>query len=200
MPAPVRLADFGAFEASAETRRVAGWIAATRDNAGRDFLIIDKKQARIHVFDADARLVGSSPILLGGMPGDETLAGVGEKAIADVKPEERTTPAGRFVAERGRDLKGEDVVWIDYDAAVSIHRVVTSKPEERRLERLDSETIEDNRVSYGCINVPADFYEARVRPIFAVYPAVVYVLPEVKPLEQVFGGALAARRNPARSL
>ena len=41
-------------------------------------------------------------------------------------PEERTTPAGRFVAERGQNLRGEDVVWIDYDAAVLMHRVITT--------------------------------------------------------------------------
>jgi hypothetical protein len=191
-PATARVADFGAVSPSPDARTVADWVARSGDNAGRDFLIVDKKHARLLVFDASARLTGSSPILLGGAAGDDTVEGIGERAIADVAPAERTTPAGRFIAERGRDLKGEDMIWVDYDAGVSMHRVVTSKAEERRMERLESETIEDNRISYGCINVPVDFYEARVKPIFAVYPAMVYVLPEQKSVQQVFGAVRAA--------
>jgi hypothetical protein len=186
-PVRERVADFGAVSPSTDARVVANWVARTGDNAGRDFLVVDKKHARLLVFDASARLTGSSPILLGGAAGDDSVEGIGARAIADVAPAERTTPAGRFIAERGRDLKGEDMIWVDYDAGVSMHRVVTSKPEERREERLMSDTIEDNRISYGCINVPVDFYEARVRPVFAVYPAMVYVLPETKTLAQVFG-------------
>jgi hypothetical protein len=56
---------------------------------------------------------------------------------------------------------------------------------------------QDKRISYGCINLPVAFYEEQVKPIFANQRAVVYVLPEVKSLEQVFAlaasGAGAAR-------
>ena len=55
------------------------------------------------VFDGDARLIGSSPVLLGGTPGDDSVPGIGTRPIAQVLPQERTTPAGRFVAERGRN-------------------------------------------------------------------------------------------------
>jgi hypothetical protein len=192
-----RVADFGAVTPSPDARTIANWVARTGDNGGRDFLIVDKRNARLLVFDANARLAGSSPILLGGAAGDDTAEGVGARPLSEVTPEERTTPAGRFIAERGRDLKGEDMVWVDYDAGVSIHRVVTSKAVERREERLASDTIEDNRISFGCINVPVDFYEARVKPIFEIYPAMVYVLPEVKSLEQAFGAAFVASRNSA---
>ena len=89
--------------------------------------------------------------------------------------------------ERGRNARGEDVVWIDYDAGVSMHRVLTTNPKERRLERLSTPTVEDNRISYGCINVPVAFYETQVRPVFASRRALVYVLPDVKPVRDVFG-------------
>ena len=91
------------------------------------------------------------------------------------------------MAERGHNAHGEDVVWIDYHEALSMHRVLRTSPEERRLERLASETIADNRISWGCINVPVAFYENTVRPVFATRRALVYVLPEVKPVQQVFG-------------
>ena len=67
-----------------------------------------------------------------------------------------------------------------------MHRVRANEPAERRLERLASPSTEDNRISYGCINVPVDFYEAVLKPAFDGSQGAVYVLPEVKPLEEVF--------------
>ena len=39
------------------------------------------------------------------------------------------------------------MVWVDYDAAVSMHRVRTTNAAERRLARLASPGIDDNRIS-----------------------------------------------------
>ena len=80
----------------------------------------------------------------------------------------------------------EDVVWVDYDAAVSMHRVLTTNPAERRLERLATPDVADNRISYGCINVPAAFYADVVLPLLRDTAGVVYILPETKPLKEVF--------------
>jgi hypothetical protein len=184
--ATARVAEFHGTAASADARSVANWIAASGDNGGMAFVIIDKKMAKVYVFDALAQLRGASPALMGSAVGDDTAPGVGKLAIADVKPEQRTTPAGRFVAERGRNARGEDVVWVDYDNAVSMHRVVTQVASERRLERLASNSVDDKRISYGCINLPVAFYETHIRPTFASQSALVYVLPEVKTVQQVF--------------
>jgi len=179
---------------------MTAWIADSRDAAGSAFVIVDKRNAQVYVFDGDARLLGSTPVLLGAAPGDDTMPGIGSRPLAAVMPQERTTPAGRFVGERGRNARGEDVAWVDYDAGVSMHRVLTTDPAERRLERLATPTIDDNRVSYGCINVPVAFYESYIRPIFATRRAIVYILPEFKSLEQVFGTYdAAAKRSLVRS-
>jgi hypothetical protein len=45
----------------------------------------------------------------------------------------------------------------------------------------------DNRISYGCINVPAKFYDAVVVPAFTGTVGIVYILPETKPLKAAFG-------------
>ena len=175
--------------------RVARWAAATGNAARRPFLIVDKANARVMAFDAQGRLAHSTPTLLGFARGDDSPAGIGTKAIADITPEERITPAGRFIARRGVNATGEDIVWVDYDAAVSMHRVRATNPAERRLERLASETIEDNRISWGCINLPVAFYEGVVRPMVDAGQTVVYVLPDTKPLTEVF--ALGARPRHA---
>ena len=186
-PAGPMQADFGPTTGvSADARRVADWVAATQDNGPRDFVLVDKRAARVYVFDQQARLQADTPALLGSARGDLTVPGIGERPIAQVLPEERTTPAGRFVAEPGVNTQGEDVVWVDYDAAVSMHRVRTGKPAERRLERLATPGIADNRISYGCINVPAAFYDKVVRGLFASSVGIVYILPETRSLEAVF--------------
>lgn len=172
---------------SAQARQLAQWVAAAGDHAGAPFIIVDKKRARVLVFDADARLQAHSAVLLGAALGDDSVPGIGTRPMAQILPAERTTPAGRFVAERGVNTNGEDVVWVDYDVAVSMHRVRTGHAAERRAQRLATPTINDNRISYGCINVPVAFFERYVQPIFAVGKAVVYVLPDAKPLQDVFG-------------
>ena len=194
IPAVVE-ADFGAVVPSTDVRSVAKGVLLSRDHADADFIIIDKKGAMVYVFDANGTLRGASPVLLGSAVGDETVPGIGLRPIAQVLPEERTTPAGRFIAERGRNTLGEDVVWVDYDAAVSMHRVRTTNPKERRLERLATPTADDNRISYGCINVPVAFYEGVVAPTFAAQRAIVYVLPDVKPMAQVFNFYAGLAKN-----
>jgi hypothetical protein len=126
-------------------------------------------------------------VLLGAARGDKSLPGSVARSVDLLRREERITPAGRFVATRGRNMRGEDVVWVDYDESVSMHRVLTAYPKERRLQRLATPTADDNRISYGCINLPAAFYETYIRPMFASQDAVVYVLPEAHTVQQVFG-------------
>ena len=144
-------------------------------------------------FDAAGRLQRTSPALLGLARGDDSVPGIGERPIAQIRPEERTTPAGRFEAEMGTNANGEDILWVDYDAAISMHRVRTSNPAEARLRRLATPSIADNRISYGCINLPAAFYDEVVKPLFAARNGIVYVLPETRPARAVFGVVNVAR-------
>ncbi len=182
-----RAAYFGPERASRAAREIADWIVDSNDNLELPFVIVDKIDARIFVFDAGGRLQGAAPALLGLARGDDTVPGIGDREYADVPPEIRTTPAGRFVAALGMNARGEDVVWVDYEAAVSLHRVVTANLEERRLERLATPTPLDNRISFGCINVPARFYETVVSQAFTRSKGIVYVLPETRPAREVFG-------------
>ncbi len=142
-------------------------------------------------------------MLLGAAPGDDSVEGIGTRPMAQVRPEEKTTPAGRFVAEAGRNASGEEVVWVDYGAAVSMHRVRLVDPKERRLERLASPDPAERRISYGCINVPVAFFESVVWPLLSTTRAVAYVLPETRGVGEVFAGAYdqgmkAARAHPDR--
>lgn len=185
VPRPVRLADFGQEQPSPDARNVANWVVDSRDHQNMSFVIIDKKDARVYVFDRAGRIVQSAPALLGSAVGDDSAPGIGDKPLSQVLPEEKTTPAGRFVAEVGANTKGEDIVWVDYDAAVSMHRVRNVKAEDR-FARLASPGIDDNRISFGCINLPVPFFEQVLKPAVIAHGAVVYVLPETRSPSQVF--------------
>lgn len=172
--------------ASQDARYMANWIVNSGDNRGMPFVIVDKVDAKVFVFYADGRLRGSAPALLGMARGDDAVPGIGNRDMKSIRPEERTTPAGRFMSYLGVNFYRKDILWVDYEGAVSLHRVVTNKPEERRLERLATPTPLDNRISYGCINVPAQFFDKVVKPSFKGVMGVVYVLPEIKSKKDVF--------------
>lgn len=172
--------------ASSAALEVTAWISRTSDNQGLPFLIVDKVNARILAFDRDGRLLGTAPVLLGLTRGDVSPPGVGDRPLSAIGPQDRITPAGRFVASMGENLGGKGILWIDYDAALSLHPVVTTRPADRRLQRLATATAQDNRISYGCVNVPATFYEEIVQPAFNGTVGIVYILPETRSLADVF--------------
>ena len=180
-------ADFKRKFASHETRYVADWVVYSGDNRSMPFAIVDKVDAKVFVFYPNGRLRGTAPVLIGQARGDDSVPGIGDRKILSIRFEERITPAGRFVASLDRNLRGEDILWVDYDAAISMHRVHTNKPKERRLQRLASPTPLDHRISYGCINVPVKFYDNIVRPAFTGTNGIVYVLPETRSAREVFG-------------
>ncbi|MBC5767395.1 hypothetical protein H8R02_23215 [Ramlibacter sp. GTP1] len=186
-PSPgLRLADFGKTTPSPDVKLIANWALHTRDNGARSMVIIDKKMARVYVLDPQGRLKASSPALLGEWVGDESTPGVGDKPLSQLKKWEKTTPAGRFVAEMGMNAHHQDVVWVSYDLAVSMHRVIKGLPNEHRAARLASPTHTDNRISNGCVNLPKPFYEKVLAPTVKSTGAIIYVLPDKKSVEEVF--------------
>jgi hypothetical protein len=164
---------------------VADWVIASSDNRGLPFAVVDKVAAEVFVFDAEGLLKGAAPALVGSAIGDDSTPGVGDRELSDIAPEERTTPAGRFMAAYGPSAEGKDVLWVDYATAISMHEVINSNRAERRPQRLASSTPDDNRITFGCINVPIPFYRKVVRPAFEPGGGVVYVLPEAKSLSEV---------------
>jgi len=176
--------------ASQDVRQVTQWVLESRDAGGNPFLVVDKKAARLFVFDGSGTLLATTPVLLGAMPGDHSVPGVGERAqTGELALEDRTTPAGRYVTEPGRNLQGEHVIWIDYAAALAIHRLRPGRAHAVRAARLESSAPEERRVSLGCIVVPVAFYLDVVQPLLERRRGVVYVLPETMPAREFFDPA-----------
>ena len=179
-------ANFEQESTSQDARHVADWVVNSGDNHSMPFVIIDKTNAKVFVFNADGQLRGAAPVLLGLARGDDAVPGIGDRKLSSIRPEERTTPAGRFVASLDRNLHGGKILWVDYDTAISLHPVITTNFKEHRAQRLATPTPLDNRISYGCINVPAQFFERVVSIVFSGTNGIVYVLPETRSPQKVF--------------
>ena len=175
--------NFAGIAVTADARAAAQWIAASADNQRLPFVIIDKKNAQTFVFGADGRLLGATTVLLGLAVGDGGLVAMSDREILNLRPDQKTTPAGRFMAEPGLNLQGDKIIWLDYSAGLAIHRLRPDLQQERRAQRLATASITDNRISLGCIVVPVAFYEKVIWPVLGHSRSVVYVLPETRPLQ-----------------
>jgi hypothetical protein len=179
-------ADFRSVEPTPDARHMADWVVARHDNGAMPFMVLDKRDARLYVFKPNGELIDQTPVLLGAAHGDDTYPGIGDVPIDKVKPYQRTTAAGRFVTRPGLDADHTDVVWLDYDAALAMHRVINKVKSERRLQRLASPDPKVRRISWGCINIPIAFFDTYISPVYGKRSGVTYVIPERKSFAEVF--------------
>ena len=173
---------------SLSAQSLVQWIVRQNDHHGKPFAVVDKIHAQVFIFSRKGRLLGQAPVLLGLARGDDAIQGLGDLPLSHIRPEDRVTPAGRFVAEWGRNTSGQMVLWIDYEQAISMHAVRNLIATERRLERLVSPAAQDKRISYGCINVSQLFWRSVVLPTFKGDQNIFYVMPDTRTLVSVFPG------------
>jgi hypothetical protein len=171
---------------SVAATRVVDWIAATGDNRSLPYIVIDKNSAHAFLFNAKGKSLADAPVLIGIAVGDEATPGVGKKTLAEIGPAEKTTPAGRFLAKFGYATGRQKILWVDYTTSVALHPIPSGNSKERRRKRMLSPAIDDNRITFGCINVPLTFYNKGVRPLFLRKGGYVYVMPDTKSLQDVF--------------
>ncbi|RRD58934.1 L,D-transpeptidase [Comamonadaceae bacterium OH2545_COT-014] len=194
-----------------ETPPAAVWLLAEAVRQSGDarghgasghFGVIDKTGARLWIFSPRGHVLAHSPVLLGQAPGDVAPPDIGTRPLSRVRAHEKVTPAGRFLTEEGVNHQGEDIVWLDYDSALSMHRV-RNVAGERRHQRIASDNLADKRISYGCINIPASFFDQHVKPLFGHRKSMVYILPEEQQAAEVFpfmrAGGTAAPAPPGHA-
>lgn len=169
----------------AQAQAFAASVIRSNDATGLPFAVLDKSTATLSVFNAQGQLLAQTPALFGEAVGDTVPADIGTRPLRQIAKHEKITAAGRFVTEPGVNSQGEDIVWLDYEGAMSMHRV-RNVPGEQRPQRLASATIADNRISFGCINLPPAFYDRHIAPLFRDRAGVVYVLPETQPIARIF--------------
>jgi hypothetical protein len=167
--------------------RVADWVAESGDNHSLPYAIIDKTNGALFFFTAAGKPLDPVPVLIGIAVGDEATAGIGSKKLAEIGPAEKTTPAGRYLAKFGLAFRKERILWVDYATSVALHPIPPdASKKDRRRERMLSPEPDDNRITFGCINVPRAFYAKVLSRQFQKKGGYVYILPDTKPIEEVF--------------
>src|SRR5439155_23124048 len=78
--------NFVGESASAEARQVAHWIIESRDNRGRRFAVVDENDAKVYVFTAEGRVLGTAAALLGLARGDDSADGIGAREVPQLPP------------------------------------------------------------------------------------------------------------------
>jgi hypothetical protein len=72
-------ANFEGEHKSRDTQHVADWVVDSDDNRGMPFVIVDKIDAKVFVFDANGQLRGATPALVGLARGDDSIPGIGDR-------------------------------------------------------------------------------------------------------------------------
>lgn len=182
----VKRADLRGASVSRDVQHIAQWVVHSGDHTHLPFIVVDKINAVAAAFDATGRLIRTTPVLIGMGVGDTYAPGVASMDMYQTQPWQRITPAGRYFADEDRNLAGERVLWVDYDSGIALHKMPAKRTKQHRQQRMASPDPAEHRITYGCINVPAAFYDQVVHPNFGRKGGIVYVLPDSRSVKSVF--------------
>lgn len=155
---------------SDDTSRI---VAYNKQNYhGKYYGIIDKKTCQLKIYDKQGNVVKTYPVGIGKNKGDNITFGYESQDYSKKEAGRFTTP-GEFILDEYQELsarnyiskrdgkhklmalKGDNIG--SEGATQAIHMVPNNRKE--RIHRLETETPNDNRVSYGCVNLLEDDYD-----------------------------------------
>lgn len=192
------VADFNGIPASKDARIVADWMVRNNKHHAGPFIIADKAGGALYAFDGTGNLIAKSPALYGKARSDNLTEAQAAKPIGELIDADKVTPAGLFYAKGVNTQYGRGIVLAEYATTrISIHQVVVGSGTGGRLGRLHSLSLDDRRVTFGCINATADFISRVVVPFFG-RDSVIAVLPELEGAGSFFG--IADETNVRRTV
>ena len=120
-------------------------------------ITVDKKAGTISVYYPDTDKTITEPALIGKVKSDTLNMATYDNLVKS----DYVTPAGTFeiVKMFSWRLNEPMLTFIRGKEAVSaIHPLWMGNPDQKRVQRLQSPTPEDNRITGGCINVDSKFF------------------------------------------
>jgi hypothetical protein len=120
-------------------------------------IVIDKQLASISVYQPSVNTVVKSPVLLGKVKSDV----LDMNSLKKGAKANNITPAGDFVIKKANSsqLKSPVLVFVKgQNAVIAVHPVWLGNPKQKRLDRLNSSSVDDNRITSGCVNILADYF------------------------------------------
>ncbi|NVN99285.1 MAG: PLxRFG domain-containing protein [Geobacteraceae bacterium] len=178
-------------------------VAPAAMKTGKGFMIADKPNGMLHVFNADGTVRVQSAALFGKDKGD-TLS-----SKASLEGGAKITPAGTFHlrAVEDHEYTGGKILHLVETtqktargtANIAVHSVWLGDQSEHRSDRLKSDTAADNKISFGCINTTEDAFVNNVIPeIDKFNGGMMFVLPdEVSKTGELFKEATETQTTEA---
>ena len=182
-------------EMSEAAQRTYELVAPIAKEGNRWFMITDKADGKLHVFDAKGDPVVQAPALTGRGVGDKVIGGNG------------VTPAGKFTLQIAQDpeyysgYRYDLVESADATGVIAVHAVWNGTKSEKRSERLASKTAADNRISWGCINTTNEVFTEKLLPNWEhLNGSLMFVMPEnAADLERMFPAKTSVTSKGASS-
>lgn len=182
---------------SQEASNTINWVMQHKDHNGKNFVVADKDQGKIHIVSPDGKVLDTQNALFGKGRGNDNS--------------DMNTPSGRMQLKKETNLNntekgiyGNSVLeFVDPDTKaavkqkgggiIAMHRVVNTPA---RKAALNSAKASDNYLSHGCVNIPTAFYNTAVDSLNG---AMVYVLDhkDAKPSQQA--KEVKTKQNTAQS-
>lgn len=189
-PAYSKQVTTGEFAISDSAKSVATHTLNTGN--GKAFLVVDKPNAMLYAFSADGALLNKTPVLTGKSIADVAPESATGKNLDNYTDAEKVTPAGKFTGKFTYSADYGSIIALDEtndgSSLIAVHRTYLGTPSENRAGRLASPTTADNRISYGCVNVPSAFYDSVIAPNY-VGESQVIVMPDKSDAKKFFGVA-----------
>lgn len=147
---------------------------------GKSFAILDKEHAQIHLIDKNGNHIKTLPTVTGIEKSDNWNTSDPTKDT----PKGGSTPYGEYSMKLDKDsafrlaekVKTEDGKTLKMYNNLAIHKVYEGDA-ARRYKALTSEDPNDNRMSWGCVNIDKKEMTNTIYPNFND-ESVLYVLPE----------------------
>lgn len=165
---------------SSNAQRVYKFNArAALEGNNSSYIIADKDSACMYLLDKNNKLIAKFPAIFGAAKGE---------ALNTANPDDSvpgkgaTTPAGTYYMGKDsldaatiKEFHGR-VFDIYGSGDLSFHEP-WSEEYKKRMAALNTPTVADNRISWGCINISRENYEKFVAPYFAEKSRM-YILPD----------------------
>ena len=155
-------------------------MAPTAQASGKGFIVADKPNGMIHIFNADGSLLTQDSALYGKDIGDV------ESKVSSLEGGKKITPAGSYTLRAREDSEyagGKLLQLVETkdmnNAYIAVHAAYLGNASEKRLQRLAAPGAEGKRVSYGCVNTTHDTFLKSILPnIDNLNGGMMFVLPD----------------------
>lgn len=156
-------------------------VMSSENKTIEPYVIADKPTATVFLFDSQNNIIAKFPALFGQAKGEAPNSA---DANSDIAGSGATTPAGSYKMSLGKNMKAQDlnlyhgkIFRIEGTSNLAFHITYPGELAER-TKALKTKTTEDNRMSWGCINISEENFDKYVTPYLSKDNQKLYITPD----------------------